>query len=277
MSRLNAPKNPFALLAILVAALILGLLIAAPMAMVVAQAFSAGLGGWWAAVTDEETLRALRLSALVAVIAVPVNTLGGVAAAWWIARFRFRGRKLVTALLDLPLSVSPVVAGLLFVLLFGTQGWWGNWLQEHDIRILFAIPGIALATLFVTLPMVAREVLPLLQAQGSDVEWAAVTMGANGTQLFWKIVFPRMRWAVLYGVLLTGARALGEFGAVSVVSGHIRGETNTLPLHIEVLYAEYHSQQAFAASSLLVLAGLLALVVRRALAARLPQGAPRGH
>lgn len=277
MSPLNQRKSPWAWLAIVTAALILGLLIAAPMAMVVTQAFSAGLAGWWAAVSDAETLRALRLSALVAAIAVPVNCVGGVAAAWWIARFRFRGRSLAIALLDLPLSVSPVVAGLLFVLLFGAQGWWGDWLQEHDVRVLFALPGIALATLFVTLPMVAREVLPLLQAQGSDVEWAAVTLGANGKQLFWKVVFPRMRWAVLYGVLLTGARALGEFGAVSVVSGHIRGETNTLPLHIEVLYAEYHGQQAFAASSLLVLLGLLALVVRRALAARLPQGAPRGH
>lgn len=264
-------------LAIAAAALILGLLVAAPMAVVVVQALSAGLSGWWAAVADAETLRALRLSALVAAIAVPVNTVGGVAAAWWLARFRFAGRPVVTALLDLPLSVSPVVAGLLFVLLFGAQGWWGRWLGDHDVRVLFAVPGIALATLFVTLPMVAREVLPLLQAQGADAEWAAITLGANGRQLLWQVVLPRVRWAVLYGVLLTAARALGEFGAVSVVSGHIRGETNTLPLHIEVLYAEYHGQQAFAVSSLLVLAGLMALVVRRALAARLPQGAPRGH
>ncbi len=264
-------------IAVALAAAILGLLIAAPMAMVVGQAFSKGLGGWWQAVTDEETLRALRLTAVVALVAVPINTLGGLAAAWWIARFRFPGRRLAVALLDLPLSVSPVVAGLLFVLLFGTQGWWGQWLQARDIKVLFAVPGIALATLFVTLPMVARELLPLLQSQGSDADWAAVTLGASGRQLFWWVVFPRMRWAVLYGVLLTAARALGEFGAVSVVSGHIRGETNTLPLHIEVLYAEYHSQQAFAASSLLVLAGLLALVVRRVVAARLPKGAPHVH
>ena len=264
-------------IAVALAAAILGLLIAAPMAMVVGQAFSKGLGGWWQAVTDEETLRALRLTAVVALVAVPINTLGGLAAAWWIARLRFPGRRLAVALLDLPLSVSPVVAGLLFVLLFGTQGWWGQWLQARDIKVLFAVPGIALATLFVTLPMVARELLPLLQSQGSDADWAAVTLGASGRQLFWWVVFPRMRWAVLYGVLLTAARALGEFGAVSVVSGHIRGETNTLPLHIEVLYAEYHSQQAFAASSLLVLAGLLALVVRRVVAARLPKGAPHVH
>ena len=180
-------------IAVALAAAILGLLIAAPMAMVVGQAFSKGLGGWWQAVTDEETLRALRLTAVVALVAVPINTLGGLAAAWWIARFRFPGRRLAVALLDLPLSVSPVVAGLLFVLLFGTQGWWGQWLQARDIKVLFAVPGIALATLFVTLPMVARELLPLLQSQGSDADWAAVTLGASGRQLFWWVVFPRMR------------------------------------------------------------------------------------
>jgi sulfate transport system permease protein len=179
--------------------------------------------------------------------------------------------------LDLPLSVSPVVAGLLFVLLLGSHGWWGAWLEQHGLQMLFAWPAIVLATLFVTLPMVAREVLPLLQSVGAEADWAAVTLGASGWQLLWRVILPQVRWAILYGVLLTSSRALGEFGAVSVVSGHIRGETNTLPLHIEVLYAEYHTQQAFAVASLLVFYGLLTLALRRLIATRLPEGVRNGH
>ncbi len=241
----------------------LALMVLAPVAIVLVEALGAGLGAWWAAVSDEETRTSVALSLQIAALVVPLNAIFGVAAAWALARFRFPGRALLLALLDLPLSVSPVVAGLVFVLLFGAQGWFGVWLQEHDVQIIFAVPGIVLATAFVTLPMVARELLPLLESQGDDAELAALTLGASGWQVFWRVSFPRMRGALAYGVLLCLARALGEFGAVSVVSGHIRGQTDTLPLHVEILHNEYHFQAAFAAASLLLLVGVATLLLRR--------------
>lgn len=238
-------------------------MVLAPVSIVLAEAFGDGLAAWWQAVSEEETLTSVGLSLKIAAIVVPLNAIFGVAAAWCLARYRFRGRGLLLALLDLPLSVSPVVSGLLFVLLFGAQGWLGPWLQAHDIQIIFAVPGMVLATAFVTLPMVARELLPLLQSQGDDAELAARTLGATGWQVFWRVAFPRMRGALAYGVLLCLARALGEFGAVSVVSGHIRGQTDTLPLHVEILHNEYHFQAAFAAASLLLLVGVATLLLRR--------------
>ncbi len=256
-------------LLIAVALLGLGVLVALPLVVVLIEAFSEGWQAWREAVLDEETRTAIRLSLAVAAVAVPLNTVAGLAAAWALARFDFRGRGLVLTLLDLPLSVSPVVSGLLFVLLYGAQGWLGPWLQEHDLPVIFAFPGLALATTFVTLPLVARELLPLLQALGPEEELAALTLGVRPWQLLFWVVLPRLRWGLVYGVILCAARALGEFGAVSVVSGHIRGETNTLPLHIEVLHAEYHFQAAFAAASLLSLVGLVGLLARRLVAARM--------
>ncbi|MBI5610553.1 MAG: sulfate ABC transporter permease subunit CysW [Deltaproteobacteria bacterium] len=247
----------------------LAALVVLPLLLVLIEAFSEGWPAWREAVTDEETLSAIRLSLAVAAVAVPLNTVAGLAAAWALARFRFRGRGLLLTLLDLPLSISPVVSGLLFVLLFGAQGWLGPWLQERDIQVLFAFPGLVLATTFVTLPLVARELLPLLEALGPEEEIAAITLGASPWQLLWQVVLPRLRWGLVYGVILCTARALGEFGAVSVVSGHIRGETCTLPLHIEVLHSEYHFQAAFAAASLLSLVGLLGLLARRVVGARI--------
>lgn len=243
----------------------LGALVVAPLALVLQEALQGGVAGWWQAVSDPETLHAVQLSLLVATLAVPLNAVAGVAAAWLLARFAFPGKRLLLTLLDLPLSVSPVVAGLCFVLLFGRDAALAPLLEALDVRVLFATPGLVLATSFVTLPMVAREVLPVLQAQGSDAELAAITLGADGWTLWWRVVLPRIRWGLLYGLVLTAARALGEFGAVSVVSGHIRGETNTLPLHVEVLHAEYRFAEAFAAASLLVLVALLALLAKRAL------------
>lgn len=243
----------------------LGAVVVAPLLLVLHEALQNGLQGWWLAVRDEETLHAVRLSLLVAALAVPVNAVAGVAAAWLLARFAFAGKRALLTLLDLPLSVSPVVAGLCFVLLFGRDAALAPLLQALDVRVLFATPGLVLATSFVTLPMVAREVLPVLQAQGADPELAAITLGADGWTLWWRVVLPRIRWGLLYGLVLTAARALGEFGAVSVVSGHIRGETNTLPLHVEALHAEYRFADAFAAASLLVLVALLALLAKRAL------------
>lgn len=235
-----------------------------PLLFVFIRALGAGLSGYWDAITHPDALAALKLTAIVALIAVPLNTVFGVAAAWLIARFRFPGRQLLLSLIDLPFSVSPVVSGLIFVLMFGQQGWLGPWLAEHDVRIIFATPGIVIATTFITFPFVAREVLPVLQAQGADEEEAALTLGANGAQMFWRVTLPKMKWALLYGVILCNARAMGEFGAVSVVSGHIRGVTNTLPLHAEILYNEYNFVAAFAAASLLTVLGLVTLAVKKA-------------
>ncbi len=234
-----------------------------PLLVVFTQALASGLPVFFAALGDADTLASIRLTVLTAVIAVPLNTLFGVAAAWAIAKFEFRGKSLLTTLIDLPFSVSPVIAGMVFVLLFGRQGWFGAWLSEHDIKIIFALPGIVLATTFVTFPFVARELIPLMQAQGTNEEQAALTLGANGWRTFWHVTMPNIRWGLLYGVLLCNARAMGEFGAVSVVSGHVRGLTNTMPLQVEMLYndpGEYSA--AFAVASLLALLGFVTLALK---------------
>jgi len=233
-----------------------------PLAFVFSQALSKGIGVYAAAITDENALDAIRLTLLVAAIAVPLNLVFGVAAAWSIAKFSFPGKSALTTLIDLPFSVSPVVAGLIYVLVFGLQGWFGGWLREHDLKIIFAVPGIVLATIFVTVPFVARELIPLMQSQGSEQEEAAITLGASGWQMFWRVTLPNIKWGLLYGVILCNARAMGEFGAVSVVSGHIRGGTNTLPLQVEILYNEYQFAAAFAVASLLALLALVTLALK---------------
>ena len=242
-----------------------------PLLMVFTQALSKGLGTYWAALSEPTALAAIRLTLLVAVIAVPLNLLFGLAASWAIAKFDFRGKSLLITLIDLPFSVSPVVSGLIYVLMFGLQGWLGPWLKAHDISVIFAVPGIVLATLFVTFPFVARELIPLMQAQGSEEEEAAIVLGASGWQTFWRVTLPNVKWGLLYGVILSNARAMGEFGAVSVVSGHIRGLTNTIPLHVEILYNEYNSTAAFAVASLLALLALVTLAVKSFLEWQLKQ------
>ena len=217
-----------------------------PLAAVFAEALRKGWGAYWEALQEPDAWAAIRLTLLTAALAVPLNLVFGVAAAWAIAKFEFRGKSFLTTLIDLPFSVSPVVAGLIYVLVFGAQGWLGPWLASHGIKIIFAVPGIILATTFVTLPLIARELIPLMQAQGNDEEQAAQVLGASGWQTFWHITLPNIKWGLLYGVILCNARAMGEFGAVSVVSGHIRGQTNTIPLHVEILYNEYQSVAAFA-------------------------------
>jgi sulfate/thiosulfate transport system permease protein len=224
-----------------------------------------GFGAYLAGITEPDALTAIRLTLLVAAIAVPLNVVFGIAAAWAIAKFEFKGKSLLTTLIDLPFSVSPVIAGLIYVLLFGAQGLLGPWLAEHDIKIIFAVPGIVLATIFVTFPFVARELIPLMQEQGAEEEEAARMLGAGGLQIFLRVTLPNVKWGLLYGVLLCNARAMGEFGAVSVVSGHIRGLTNTMPLHVEILYNEYNFVAAFAVASLLTLLALLTLVLKVAL------------
>jgi sulfate transport system permease protein len=233
-----------------------------PLVAVFHEALKKGLAVYWRAIIDPDALSAIRLTLLTAAIAVPLNLVFGVAAAWAIAKFEFPGKNVLTTLIDLPFSVSPVIAGLVFVLLFGAQGWFGPWLQAHDIKIIFAVPGIVLATVFVTFPFVARELIPLMQAQGAEEEEAAVVLGATGWQTFWRVTLPNIKWGLLYGVILCNARAMGEFGAVSVVSGHIRGATNTMPLHVEILYNEYNFVAAFAVASLLALLALLTLVTK---------------
>jgi sulfate transport system permease protein len=243
--------------------LLLGVFLLLPLIVVFTQALNAGIGGYLAALGDSDTLASIRLTLLTASIAVPLNTLFGVAAAWAIAKFEFRGKSLLTTLIDLPFSVSPVIAGLVFVLLFGQRGWFGEWLSAHDIKIIFAVPGIVLATLFVTFPFVARELIPLMQAQGTEEEQAALTLGASGWRMFWHVTVPNIRWGLLYGVLLCNARAMGEFGAVSVLSGHIRGLTNTMPLQVEILYNDPGQYSAaFAVASLLALLGFVTLALK---------------
>lgn len=244
-----------------------------PLAVIFIQAFKQGVLVFWHAISEPDALSALGLTALVTLLSVPLNLVFGVAAAWAIARFRFPGRQLLVTLIDMPFSVSPVVAGLMFVLLFGSRGWFGPWLSEHDIKIIFSTPGIVLATTFITLPFVVRELLPQMEARGSEEEEAAIVLGASGWQMFWRVTLPGIRWSLMYGLLLSTARAVGEFGAVSVVSGHIRGQTNTLPLHIEILYNEYQTSAAFAVASLLALFGILTLI-GETLLARL-RGTPR--
>jgi sulfate transport system permease protein len=246
-----------------VALVFLGLFLALPLVTVFFEAFRKGAGVYLASLVDPDALAAIRLTLLVAFIAVPLNLVFGVAAAWAIAKFSFRGKQFLITLIDLPFSVSPVVAGLIYVLMFGAQGWFGPWLQANDWKIIFAVPGIVLATVFVTFPFVARELIPLMQAQGSDEEQAALTLGASGWQMFARVTLPNIRWALLYGVILCNARAMGEFGAVSVVSGHIRGLTNTLPLHVEILYNEYQFAASFAVASLLTLLAVATLIVKR--------------
>jgi len=238
------------------------LFILLPMIAVFVEAFRRGWHVYLAALVDPDALAAIRLTLIAAAIAVPLNVVFGVTAAWAIAKFEFRGKAFLTTLIDLPFSVSPVVAGLIYVLVFGAQGWFGGWLSDHDIKIIFAVPGIVLATIFVTFPFVARELIPLMQAQGRDEEEAAITLGASGWQTFRRVTLPNIKWALLYGIILCNARAMGEFGAVSVVSGHIRGETNTMPLHVEILYNEYQFAAAFAVASLLAMLALVTLALK---------------
>jgi sulfate transport system permease protein len=240
----------------------LGLVLVIPLVLVFAQAFAKGLPAYWSAITESDALSAARLTLLVAAIAVPANLVFGVAAAWAIAKFDFPGRHLLITLIDLPFAVSPVISGMIFVLLFGAHGWFGPWLQEHDLKIIFAVPGIVLATTFVTSPFVARELIPLMQEQGPEEEEAAMVLGATGWQTFFRVTLPNIKWGLLYGLILCNARAMGEFGAVSVVSGHIRGLTNTLPLHVEILYNEYSFAASFAVASLLTLLALVTLVLK---------------
>jgi len=255
----------FAPLFVLASVAVMVVLVLLPLFTVFHDAFAKGLGAYMAAVLEPDAQAAIRLTLLVAAISVPLNAVFGVAAAWAVTKFEFRGKSLLLTLIDLPFSMSPVVSGLVWVLLFGAQGWFGEWLLDHDIRIIFATSGLVLATLLVTFPFVAREMIPLMQEQGADEEMAALTLGAGGFTTFWMITLPNIKWALLYGVLLCNARAMGEFGAVSVVSGHIRGLTTTLPLHVEVLYNDYDFVGAFAAASLLAGLGLVTLVVKTAL------------
>jgi sulfate transport system permease protein len=248
-----------------------------PLAAVFTEALRHGLAAYFTAIGTPDALSAIRLTLLTAAIAVPANVVFGVAAAWAIAKFKFRGKSLLITLIDLPFAVSPVISGLVYVLVFGAQGWFGPWLLDHDIHIIFAVPGIILATTFVTFPFVARELIPLMQAQGTDEEYAAVTLGASGWQTFWRVTLPNIKWGLLYGVILCNARAMGEFGAVSVVSGHIRGETNTLPLHVEILYNEYNFVGAFAVASLLALLALVTLVLKTLVEWRHAAGASPGR
>ena len=244
------------------ACLYLTLFLFVPLAAIFTQAFKHGLSGYFDAFGNDDALAAIRLTLMVAGIAVPLNALFGIAAAWAIAKFEFVGKQILITLIDLPLAVSPVISGLIYVLLFGAQGWWGPWLAEHDIKIIFALPGIVLATIFVTVPFVARELIPLMQSQGREEEEAALTLGASGWQMFTRVTLPNIKWSLLYGVILCNARAMGEFGAVSVVSGHIRGLTNTMPLHVEILYNEYNAVAAFAVASLLTLLAIVTLIAK---------------
>jgi sulfate transport system permease protein len=240
----------------------LGLFIFLPLVTVFINGFGKGIDLYFKSLSDPDALSAIRLTVLTALIAVPLNLIFGIAASWAIAKFDFWGKNLLVTLIDLPLSVSPVISGLIYVLLFGAQGAFGPWLIEHGIKIIFAPPAIILATIFVTFPMVARELIPVMKAQGNEEEEAAMTLGASGWKTFWKITLPNIKWGLLYGVILCNARAMGEFGAVSVVSGHIRGQTNTLPLHIEILYNEYNFTAAFAAASILALLALVTLILK---------------
>jgi sulfate transport system permease protein len=258
-------RRPVRIGLIVVAVAFLALFLLLPLVAVFSEAFRAGFGGFWTAVSEPDAVAAMKLTLLVAAIAVPANLLFGLAASWAIAKFEFPGKSILNTLIDLPFSVSPVISGLVYVLLFGLQGYFGEFLQSQGIQIIFAVPGIVLATIFVTFPFVARELVPLMQEQGTQDEEAALSLGASGLQTFLRVTLPNVKWALLYGVILCNARAMGEFGAVSVVSGHIRGKTNTMPLHVEILYNEYNFAAAFAVASLLALLALVTLVVKAAL------------
>jgi sulfate transport system permease protein len=255
----EAPWVRFTL--ITVALLFVLLFLVLPLAAVFTEALRKGFGAYLTALKEPDAWSAIELTLIAAAISVPLNLVFGVAAAWAIAKYEFRGKSFLTTLVDLPFSVSPVVVGLMYVLVFGAQGWLGPWLLAHDIKIIFAVPGIVLATVFVTFPFIARELIPLMQAQGNDEEQAAIVLGATGWQTFWYVTLPNIKWGLIYGVILCNARAMGEFGAVSVVSGHIRGQTNTLPLHVEILYNEYQSAAAFAVASLLAILALVTLAI----------------
>ena len=259
-----AVAEPALVRGILIAAALgfVALFLVVPLVAVFYEALSTGVGAYLAAIVEPDALAAIRLTLLVAAIAVPLNTLFGLAAAWSIAKFEFVGKNILVTLIDMPLAVSPVISGLVYVLLFGREGWLTPYLEGTGIKVLFALPGIVLATMFVTFPFVARELIPLMQAQGTEEEEAARALGAGGWQMFWRVTLPNVKWGLLYGILLCNARAMGEFGAVSVVSGHIRGETNTMPLHVEVLYGEYNTAAAFAVASLLALLAIVTLVAR---------------
>jgi sulfate transport system permease protein len=256
----EAPWVRWTLIALALAFLALFLFV--PLVTVFYEAFKKGWDVYKAAVVEPDALAAVKLTLIAAGISVPMNLVFGVAAAWTIAKFDFRGKNVLLTLIDLPFSVSPVISGLIYVLVFGLQGWCGQWLRDHDLKVIFAVPGIVLATVFVTFPFVARELIPLMQAQGQEQEEAARVLGANGWQIFWRVTLPNVKWALLYGVILCNARAMGEFGAVSVVSGHVRGQTNTMPLHIEILYNEYQFAAAFAVASLLASLALVTLVLK---------------
>ncbi|MBB6691973.1 sulfate ABC transporter permease subunit CysW [Cohnella xylanilytica] len=258
---LTEPR-PVRYLLIAVALLFIGIVVVLPMLTVLLEAFRKGWSAYIEALKDPDAMAALRLTLITALIAVPLNTIFGVAAAWAITKFKFRGKNLLVTLIDLPFAVSPVISGLVYILLFGAQGFFGPWLMDHDMKIVFATPGIVLATMFVTFPFVARELLPLMEAQGVQDEEAAVSLGSKGWRTFFKVTLPNIKWGLLYGIILCNARAMGEFGAVSVVSGHIRGETNTLPLHIEILYNEYQYTSSFAVASLLMLLAIITLVIK---------------
>lgn len=245
-----------------IAILFLGVFLVLPLAAVFVEAFRKGLGVYLQSFSDPDARSAMRLTLLVALVVIPLNLVFGVAASWAITKFDFRGKGLFLTLIDLPFAISPVISGVIFVMLFGLNGWFGPWLMEHHIQIIFAVPGIVLATLFVTFPFIARELIPLMQSQGTEQEQAALVLGASGWQMFWRVTLPNIKWGLLYGVILCNARAIGEFGAVSVVSGHIRGQTNTVPLHIEILYNEYNFVGAFAMASLLTLLALITLAVK---------------
>ena len=245
------------------ALLAMGLFIVLPLVAVFVQAFAKGWEAYIAAVRSPDTLSAIYLSLLTVAIAVPLNTVFGHAAAWAVTKFQFRGKNILVTLIDIPFGVSPVISGLIYVLVFGAQGWFGDWLSDHDIQIIFAVPGIVLATTFVTFPFIARELISLMESQGTDEEEAALVLGATGWQMYWKITLPNIKWGLLYGVVLCTARALGEFGAVSVVSGHVRGQTNTLPLHVEILYNDYNYSGAFAVASLLSVIAVISLALKQ--------------
>jgi sulfate transport system permease protein len=271
-SDLRTEPGPIRFVIIAIAVTFLTIFVVLPLVVVFAQAFSRGFAAYVAALSDPEALSAIRLTLLVAAASVGLNLVFGVIAAWAIAKFDFRGKTFLITLIDLPFSVSPVISGLVFVLLFGAQGYWGPWLQNHGIHVLFAVPGIVLATMFVTFPFVARALIPLMQEQGTQEEEAAISLGASGLQTFFRVTLPNIKWGLLYGVLLCNARAMGEFGAVSVVSGHIRGETNTMPLLVEILYNEYQFASSFAIASLLAMLALITLVVKSVLERRLDEG-----
>ena len=249
-------------LLVMVALTFMTLFLFVPLVAVFVEAFRKGWQVYLASITEPDAIAAIKLTLLTAVVAVPLNLVFGVAASWAIAKFEFRGKSILLTLIDLPFSVSPVISGLIYVLLFGAQGWFGEWLQAHDIKILFAVPGIVIATVFITFPFVARELIPLMQSQGSEEEEAALVLGASGFRTFWHVTLPNIKWGLLYGVILCNARAMGEFGAVSVVSGHIRGQTNTIPLQVEILYNEYNFAAAFAIASLLALLALVTLALK---------------